>query len=1847
MRAQTRFLILSLMLLSLSVSAMALNVEIYSMPSQNSVGDNVSVMVRVTENSTPLSNTLVNFITNMGYLSSSSALTNTSGYGHVYLTTTEAGVATVNASVGSISNTTDITFSPLKVDSISIAGPQGPVTAGNVTTFRISMLDRFGNINDTAELTIDVKIEDVFGHILKEDRITRAPYTLTHITSSHNLTDRSVADMVFANSVTTDQNVVLSINSTIAGNINISASYEGISNSRTIEVEPAPPSRMGFWYNEECTVNTTSEIIVRVYDNYNNFVANSQVLFNATPPEHTPHNSHIEYNSLNLSNLYNITGINGLAYTVFRTDKRAGANTINIAVANSSINYRLVIKGLADSADSLFLTHSPTIAYANNEDKYKLTGQVVDQFLNPIIPDQNIFPIKEQIVFYDGSNSLLGLLNSEGKSSIQVGPTPYIENVSITATYRNSSGHTNISNSTVLQFIAGSNISLDVYSSYDTLLAQGLNGNHESTIKATAIDQWGHTLPGINLTISTTNATIGSLSMNGINATSINVTTNEIGRASLKFVCGDVPGNTTIVATAGSATASIPITVKDVPFLSATVSVEPESLNSGDVVSVTSVVSIEGDLPVTRPAASAMLVLDRSGSMDPDYYAGTPLDVVLVIDRSGSMVGKPIADAKAAAKEFMGNLVSNSKVGIVSFATSSTVDCGMTSLNVYDNKISVNRKIDSMVAEGWTAMGNGMNDANNLLMNNGRPGAKKVMIVLTDGETNRGTDPEDSIPIANENGITIYTIGLGDVDEPLLRHIASETGGKYYYTPDSSNLGAIYASIAQELSDYDVSEAKYGEDGFTPYDFSFSGSISRRSTFEDTFTINETIDDLKVMLKWDNSASDLHLYLTSPSGIVYGSGHNTTGYYPSGASEYIWIEPISYLYSEDTGNSVEFGTWTVKVSSGSVVRSQPFTISTYIDKKSASKLSSHAFLSSFDENRGDKAGLALYSYENIVLTNTQTSYVHDNSTWTGYFTVPDTARYNFNISWSDSSSISANLYDGTDLLGSSSGTGTCEVSSLLRAEETYRIDIVKGAGSFTDTRFTIDVSALPLDTVMAAYYDGSRRNSGIKYRTWGVPQWSAEKSVTNVGNTPAYMVLRSNPKSPEMIMAISDNDYNLNVQTWNGLSWASTTKLVNRLNSYKEKSFDISYEQSSGNAVVVFTDWYNNRRVPRYTKWNGLSWSSDSPVDSNVYSNKGNVAWIRLESNPSSDEMVLVTLDDKKYMSAQVWNGNSWGNAISLTSSAITSNYQCFDVIYEQGTGRAMVVWADSRSIKYRIWSGNSWGREQNLYSVNNAYWLKLAADPSSNNLILAYQDSSNAVYAFSWSGSSWSSRQSIGSNTGSNARRSMDVAFEQSGGRALIVWGDSTSVPKYRTWTGSSWDRRALQASNIGDTAYWVQLTPDPASNEMFLMTSDRNNDINIQKWTNSSWSSTSEVETSYNSNYECFDIAFNYQKGFGGSDQLSWSQWNASVKSTFNNDSLAHLSNVIDTITADGLTAIDEGLFVANNELSSVEGNSTIVIMTDGIDNAGYHSLLGEAYRAKERNTVIYTVGFGNSESEVDPMLSEIARITGGEYYFAPNSSVLKDIFRGIAEQITNFSAQGPSLNIQIPRNYVAPTAIGKASYIPGSSNCTTGNMSSFVVPGSPGKGNAEPSIIALNDRYVLSWQLPNLNPGEKWGIWYQMNVAGSGYLPIIMPQSNISYVDLDGSNVTVYLPSSGGSSVKGTAGEIWSYSLGSLTMTTDKPVTLINEPSKLTLSVKDTTGNYSFAYVTLYSNLGYFDHKQNPINITVIGSETLNFSSATAGNAYIKAYAHKINSTDLNDTKECEEVLVVRPKGMISIK
>jgi hypothetical protein len=120
----------------------------------------------------------------------------------------------------------------------------------------------------------------------------------------------------------------------------------------------------------------------------------------------------------------------------------------------------------------------------------------------------------------------------------------------------------------------------------------------------------------------------------------------------------------------------------------------------------------------------------------------------------------------------------------------------------------VNSKIDSLVAAGYTNIGDAIYNATGELRKNGRSDSAWVEVLLTDGIPNRPNNDNygqqyalNASKNASAYGITIYTIGLGsDVNATLLQQIANNANGKYYFAPDSSTLGQIYQQIAGELA---------------------------------------------------------------------------------------------------------------------------------------------------------------------------------------------------------------------------------------------------------------------------------------------------------------------------------------------------------------------------------------------------------------------------------------------------------------------------------------------------------------------------------------------------------------------------------------------------------------------------------------------------------------------------------------------------------------------------------------------------------------------------------------------------------------------------------------------------------------------------------------------------------------------------------------------------------------------------------------------------------------------------------------------------------------------------------------
>lgn len=186
-----------------------------------------------------------------------------------------------------------------------------------------------------------------------------------------------------------------------------------------------------------------------------------------------------------------------------------------------------------------------------------------------------------------------------------------------------------------------------------------------------------------------------------------------------------------------------------------------------------------------------------------DTLKSAPVSVMLVIDRSGSMRGTPLSDAQNAAKKFLDRLSASDEAGLVSFGGSVSYDQSWTM-----NKNTVKTAIDMLTANGGTPLWRAVQQASQLTRARLN---KKVLIVLTDGENNdNSVSLQNAINQARSDSVIVFTIGLGNsVNITDLRQLATQTGGKYYSAPSSSDLDAIYQAIARQLTTTGICELWY------------------------------------------------------------------------------------------------------------------------------------------------------------------------------------------------------------------------------------------------------------------------------------------------------------------------------------------------------------------------------------------------------------------------------------------------------------------------------------------------------------------------------------------------------------------------------------------------------------------------------------------------------------------------------------------------------------------------------------------------------------------------------------------------------------------------------------------------------------------------------------------------------------------------------------------------------------------------------------------------------------------------------------------------------------------------------
>lgn len=276
-----------------------------------------------------------------------------------------------------------------------------------------------------------------------------------------------------------------------------------------------------------------------------------------------------------------------------------------------------------------------------------------------------------------------------------------------------------------------------------------------------------------------------------------------------------------------------------------------------------------------KAITATFLILDVSSSMNDNWQGG----VKIVSARTAATQMLELIGRENEAYGL------NHHIGIVSFA-----DTAHLEMNLSPEVAQAQEVVSGLDAYGNTNIGAALELANTQLQE--LNAQKKIMVLLSDGQTNRGLSREGILagPVAQAQaqGIVIYTIGFGDpgdLDEEFLKNIAVASGGSYSYAASGHELQNVYLLIRHEATGKVLAD--------------LSGTIKQGETKElADIVIERGVAQAHFTLNW--AGSTLELTLKDPRGKVVQED------YPRAK---IFREKPLYVIVEDP----QPGTWSASI----------------------------------------------------------------------------------------------------------------------------------------------------------------------------------------------------------------------------------------------------------------------------------------------------------------------------------------------------------------------------------------------------------------------------------------------------------------------------------------------------------------------------------------------------------------------------------------------------------------------------------------------------------------------------------------------------------------------------------------------------------------------------------------------------------------------------------------------------------------------------------------------------------------------------------------------------------------------
>lgn len=325
---------------------------------------------------------------------------------------------------------------------------------------------------------------------------------------------------------------------------------------------------------------------------------------------------------------------------------------------------------------------------------------------------------------------------------------------------------------------------------------------------------------------------------------------------------------------------------------------------------------------------------------------------------------------------------------------------------------------------------------------------------------------------------------------------------------------------------------------------------------------------------------------------------------------------------------------------------------------------------------------------------------------------------------------------------------------------------------------------------LVVYYDDQNANMGYHLTDGGA--LTAKTSFSRPSSSKVNFVsLVARPGSNDVFLLAADVGSRLSVNHWNGAAWSGWSTITTTLNSYTLECFALACEAESTKALLAYAR--SGQAQPRYRVWNGASWSSESSMPS-----VGAAArFIRLASDLETNRIVFGCLDSSKNISVNVWNGTTWASNFTATTSAPNDDIRNFDVAFEGGGGRPIVVYTRSgqSALRYRTWDGASWSSELTGANLGDtARIVQLRTGLLSGEVHGIASDTSDELSVFRWNGIAMSAATQLEGSLGGDPKAEQFMIAAQPA--AALVPADVPYAHEFESAMGPEWSNAQRESA-------------------------------------------------------------------------------------------------------------------------------------------------------------------------------------------------------------------------------------------------------------------------------------------------------------------------------------------------------------------------------------------------------------------------------------------------------------------